>query len=151
MKLSKKCNIDAVLITFLMGQPPASFCLFSFVSKHKFNSKIRTRVVRVDGDHDDHLTTTTSPGCLKLCNLYPLLATLFLHRLLSVFKFRPFRQLPFRLKSFGLLHFDLGPFGVMSFGLVIQSSVIWAFVIWCCAIWDFVVQSSVICTFKVWT
>ena len=45
--------------------PP--FCLFSFFSSRNCTeitvdfSGIQTQIVRVDGEHADHLTTTTAP------------------------------------------------------------------------------------------
>ena len=48
------------------GPTPASFCLFSFFSNTHFTQKtvgfigIRTRIVRVEGEHAYHLTTNTS-------------------------------------------------------------------------------------------
>ena len=47
------------------GPTPASFCLFSFFSNTNFTEKtvgfseIRTRIVGVEGEHVDHLTTTS--------------------------------------------------------------------------------------------
>ena len=49
-----------------MGQPRPLFCLFSFFSNTHFTEKtvgfcwIRTRFVGVEGNHADHLTTTTA-------------------------------------------------------------------------------------------
>ena len=56
--------------TFLNGQFPASFCLFLFFSNNFQNktedfSGIRPRIVGVEGEHADHLTTTTFP--LHIC------------------------------------------------------------------------------------
>ena len=48
------------------GPTPASFCLFSFFSIINFTEKtvgfsgIRTRIVRLEGEFADHLTTTTT-------------------------------------------------------------------------------------------
>ena len=51
------------------GPATASFCLFSFFSNTNFTEKtvgfsgIQTRIVGVEGDHAEHLTTTTAqPG-----------------------------------------------------------------------------------------
>ena len=52
--------------TFLSGPAPASFCLFSFFSHTNFIEKtvgirgIQTRIIGVEGEHADHLTTTTA-------------------------------------------------------------------------------------------
>ena len=52
--------------TFLSGPAPASFCLFSFFSHTNFTEKtvgirgIQTRIIGVEGEHADHLTTTTA-------------------------------------------------------------------------------------------
>ena len=48
-----------------MGQPWPLFCLFSFFSitilqKNCRPQQIRTRIVGVEGEHADHLTTTTA-------------------------------------------------------------------------------------------
>ena len=49
-----------------MGQPRPLFCLFSSFSNTNFTektvevSRIRTRIVRVEGEHADRLTTTTA-------------------------------------------------------------------------------------------
>ena len=51
---------------FLNGPTPASFCLFLLFTNTKFTeetvgfSGIRTRIVRVEGEHADHFTTTTA-------------------------------------------------------------------------------------------
>ena len=52
---------------FIKNEPtPASFCLFSFCSntnlieKTAGTSGIWTRIVRVEGEHFNHLTTTTA-------------------------------------------------------------------------------------------
>ena len=69
--LSLEVAVDAVLynVVFLKNGPtPASYCLFSFFSNTKFTEKpvsfseIRTRIVRVEGEQTDHLTTTTAHG-----------------------------------------------------------------------------------------
>ena len=50
-----------------MGHARPLFCLFSFFSNTNFTekmvgvSRIRTRIVRVEGEYADHLTTTTAP------------------------------------------------------------------------------------------
>ena len=50
----------------LNGPIPASFCLFSFFSNTNFIeknldvSRIRTRIVGVEGEHTYHFTTTTT-------------------------------------------------------------------------------------------
>ena len=47
-----------------MGQPRPLFCLFSFFSNTNFTentvdvSGIQTRIVGVEGEHADHLTTS---------------------------------------------------------------------------------------------
>ena len=52
--------------SFFNGQIPASFYLFHSFQKHILHCKsvgfsgIRTRIVRIEGDHADHLTTTTA-------------------------------------------------------------------------------------------
>ena len=52
---------------FLNGATPASFCLFSFFSNTNFTEKtvdfsgIQTWIVGGEGEHTDHLTTTTAP------------------------------------------------------------------------------------------
>ena len=51
-------------IFFVMGHP-SHFCLF-FLFKHKFYRKIRTWIVRVEGKHADHLTTSTAQWELYL-------------------------------------------------------------------------------------
>ena len=48
-----------------IGPTPASFCLFSLFSNTNFTektgfSKIRTRIVGAEGEHVDHLSTTTA-------------------------------------------------------------------------------------------
>ena len=49
-----------------MGQPRPLFCLFSLFSNTNFTEKtvgvngIRTRIVGIEGEHTDHLTTTTA-------------------------------------------------------------------------------------------
>ena len=58
--MSRSCH------SFLKLDNPASFCLFPFFSYTNFTEKtvgfsgIRTRIVRVEGKHADHLTTTTA-------------------------------------------------------------------------------------------
>ena len=56
-----------VCTVFKNGLTPAYFLVFIFgIFKHKFYRKtvgvsgIRTRIVGVEGKHDDHLTTTTT-------------------------------------------------------------------------------------------
>ena len=52
---------------FLKGPIPNSFCLFSFFSNTNYTektvdfSRIKTRIVGVEGKLADHLTTTTAP------------------------------------------------------------------------------------------
>ena len=49
-----------------MGQPRPLFCLFSFFSNTNFTEKtvgfsaIQTSIIRVEGEHGDHLTNTTA-------------------------------------------------------------------------------------------
>ena len=49
-----------------MGQPRPLFCLFSFFSNTRFTertvgvSRIQTRIVGVEGEYADHMTTTTT-------------------------------------------------------------------------------------------
>ena len=48
-----------------MGQPRPFFCLFSLFQKQILQkavcfSGIRTRIVGIEGEHADHLTTTTA-------------------------------------------------------------------------------------------
>ena len=55
----------------------ASFCLFSFFSnflqKKSFNfSGIRTRIIGVEDEHADHLTTNTAQRFLSFQNLVKL-------------------------------------------------------------------------------
>ena len=50
------------------GLTPASFGFITFFLKNKFQqnysfSGIRTQIVRVEGGHADHLTTTTGENC----------------------------------------------------------------------------------------
>ena len=59
-----------LLTVFLKNEPtPASFCLFSFFSNTNFTENtldirgIRTRIIGVEGEHADHLTTTTVQFC----------------------------------------------------------------------------------------
>ena len=53
-------------IIFLNGPTPATFCLFLFFSSTNFTEKtvcfsgIQTQIVGVEGEHADHLTTTTA-------------------------------------------------------------------------------------------
>ena len=52
--------------SFLNGPSSASFCIFSFLSVTNFAektvgfSRIQTRIVRVEDEHADHLTTTSA-------------------------------------------------------------------------------------------
>ena len=54
------------LYFFKLGQPRPLFCLFLFFSNSNFTVKsigfsgIRTRIISVEGEHADHLTTTTA-------------------------------------------------------------------------------------------
>ena len=54
---------------------PGLFLCISDLFKHKFYRKyidvcgIRTRIVRVEGEHADHLTTTTAPTNEPLCHV----------------------------------------------------------------------------------
>ena len=50
------------LILFLNGPTLASFCLFSFFSNTNFIEKLQTqtRIVRVEGEQTDHLSTTNA-------------------------------------------------------------------------------------------
>ena len=68
---SKQCQVWKVNFTLRhklskVGQPRLLFCLFSFFFKHKFYRKdfiaIRTQIVVLEGEHADHLTTTTALG-----------------------------------------------------------------------------------------
>ena len=58
--------ILCILISFFNGPTPASFCLFSLFASTNSTEKtvdfsgIRTRTVGVEGEHADHLTTTTA-------------------------------------------------------------------------------------------
>ena len=51
---------------FFNGGTPASFCFYFLSFKLQFYKKIvdfsrvRTRIVGIEGEHDDHLTTTTA-------------------------------------------------------------------------------------------
>ena len=68
--LSMKNSIQVAYVGFLfflkkVGQPRPLFCLFSYISntilqKNSRLSGIRTRIVGVEGEHADHLTTTTA-------------------------------------------------------------------------------------------
>ena len=65
-KYDKNFGFDSELdFSFLKnknGPNPASFCLFSFFSNKivQKNCRIRTRIVGVEGERADHLTTTTA-------------------------------------------------------------------------------------------
>ena len=54
------------IFCFLQWANPGLFLFICVLSKHKFSEKtlgfsgIRTRIVRVEGEHADHLTTTTA-------------------------------------------------------------------------------------------
>ena len=59
---------------FLNGpDPPASFCLFSFFSSTEITEnlsgfgRIRTGIVRIEGEHAYHLTTTTADLNFHFC------------------------------------------------------------------------------------
>ena len=60
------------------GPTQVSFCSFLFFSNTNFTGKtedfsgIQTRIVGVEGEHADHLTTTTArpPLLLKMTNFY---------------------------------------------------------------------------------
>ena len=55
------CRLVQTLVTLLKNMPPpASICLFYRIKIVHF-SGIRPRVVRVEGDHADHLTPTEAP------------------------------------------------------------------------------------------
>ena len=68
--LSMKNSIQVAYVGFLFflkksGPTPAPFCLFSYISntilqKNSRLSGIWTRIVGVEGEHADHLTTTTA-------------------------------------------------------------------------------------------
>ena len=61
---------DVYTCFFTNGPTPASFCLFSFLSNTKFTEKtvgvsgIQSWIVGEEGEHADHLTTTSA-----LCNI----------------------------------------------------------------------------------
>ena len=62
------CTFEAV---FKSGPTPTSFCWFSLFLNAKFTEKtvgfsgIRTQIVAVEGEHADHLTTTTAQLPMK--------------------------------------------------------------------------------------
>ena len=71
-----------------MGHSHPLICLFSFFSNTNFTetsvgfSGIRTRIVRVEGEHADHLTATTMAlYCKTLCQLLMAVLVLKIKRL----------------------------------------------------------------------
>ena len=66
-----------IIICFLSVPNPASFLFIFVIFKHNITDKtvgfsgIQTRIIRVEGEHADHLTTTTAQVILKAwrCNL----------------------------------------------------------------------------------
>ena len=64
--VSLQSHYDGIVFFKKMGQPWPLFCLFPFFFKHNLYritvgvSGIRTRIVGVEGEHADHLTTTTA-------------------------------------------------------------------------------------------
>ena len=70
-----------IVVVFSNGPIPASFCLFSFFSNTNCTekavgfSRIRTRIVRVDGEQVDHLTTAPAPTSVKGTLLVNVLST----------------------------------------------------------------------------
>ena len=69
---------------FFKVDQPRPFCLFSFCFKHNFTEKtvgfseIQTQIVGVEGQHADHLTTTTAPEFIKFSHM-DVLCSFYLH------------------------------------------------------------------------